>query len=247
MKIRYSSLSETGDRSENEDALRIEEKDGRYIFALADGLGSYGCGRIASDLAVNAVCGCFSENDGSEDILEKAFFSAQNDVAREQRADPGREEMCTTLAALYIRDGSARWAHIGDSRVYCFRNKTLMAFTKDHSYPQMLVALGEISQDEVRGHPDQNILLQVVGRPWEGKPFSVSSVFRIEQSDCFLLCSDGFWEYIDEAGMEKCLKASDSPGEWLRRMVEETEKNGLGKVRDNYSAICIFCDRPDGL
>ncbi len=241
MKVQYASLSLKGNRPDNEDAIRIEEKDQEFLFALADGLGSYGNGRIASDLSVDAACSCFLSM--SNDIPQQAIYAAQDAVLERQKKEPDLAAMSSTLAVLYIRQGTAQWAHIGDSRVYHFSNGKLAEFTKDHSVPQMLVNLGQISQDEVRGHPDQNRLLKVVGRPWTGKAFTVSDERILQDQDQFLLCSDGFWEYIEEERMEALLQGARSPEEWLRRMDAETIQNGQDEIRDNYSAICVFVSR----
>lgn len=239
MKVLYTSVTSCGGRSDNEDAIRIEEKNGRYLFALADGLGSYGNGRIAADLAVEASAGCLEKEDG-RNVPENALRAAQERVQEKQGQDRSLLSMSTTLAVLYLSEDHAQWAHIGDSRVYRFRNNELKDQTKDHSVPQLLVSLGEISQDKVRGHPDQNRLLKVIGREWTGSPFTVSPPLTLQGSECFLICSDGFWEYIDEKQMEKCLRKSATPEEWLSRMEKITARQSDADRRDNYSAICVF-------
>lgn len=243
MKVHYSSISLHGGRKENEDAIRIEHNDSRYLFALADGLGSYGNGRIASQTAVEACADCFQQTAGGFDFPEKAICLAQKKVLKKQKENKALSDMSTTLAVLYIEDRFAKWVHIGDSRVYLFQHGCLKDCTKDHSVPQLLVTLGEIRQNEVRGHPQQNRLLKVIGREWTSSPFSVSKDYELRGSEWFLLCSDGFWEYIDEAQMERCLKRSASPQQWLRKMDEIAQTRALGIQRDNYSAICVRAAR----
>ncbi len=240
MNVRYDFITSKGGRGQNEDAIRIESCQGRYLFALADGLGSCGNGRIASDTAVNASAACFLSAADSPGILPEAIRKAQEEVLKKQEDDRSLAAMSTTLAVLYLGEKSAAWAHIGDSRVYYFENGHLKDCTKDHSVPQLLVNLGEIRQDEVRGHPQQNRLLKVIGGEWTSNPFSVSEQYTLKGSESFLLCSDGFWEYIDESRMEECLISSASPEEWLRRMDEIAREQASGTQRDNYSAICIM-------
>lgn len=239
MKIQYAMITETGNRSKNEDAVRIEEKNGRYLFVLADGLGSYGNGMVASETAVRASVESFIGNDDADSIPESAVWAAQRAVLERQKNDTALSSMSSTLAVLYLSEEKARWAHIGDSRIYCFREKKLAEYTNDHSVPQLLVRLGQIRQDEVRGHPDQNRLLKVIGREWTDNPFSISPVYTLNGTENFLICSDGFWEYIDESQMEQSLSRAGTPEQWLRLMEEITIHQSSGISRDNYSAICI--------
>ena len=239
MKIQYASITETGARSENEDSILVREKDGCCFFALADGLGSYGNGKIASDAATAASAEIFLADPDADGIPELAIRAAQESVMEKQKNDMLLSSMSTTLAVLYIGEEQAQWSHIGDSRIYFFQERTLKEYTKDHSVPQLLVRLGQIRQDEVRGHPDQNRLLKAIGREWSDRPFDVSLLHALNGTEWFLICSDGFWEYINESQMEQCLKMSDTPEQWLRSMEHVTQKQSEGAVRDNYSAICI--------
>jgi serine/threonine protein phosphatase PrpC len=165
--------------------------------------------------------------------------AAQEKVLEKQKENSDLRSMSTTLAVLYLSEEHAQWAHIGDSRIYWFQNGCLKEYTKDHSVPQLLVSLGQIRPDEVRGHPDQNRLLKVIGREWTENPFSVSSLHPLTGENHFLVCSDGFWEYIDERQMEQCLGLSSDPDQWLSRMDDTAIKQAAGMQRDNYSVICV--------
>ena len=239
MRIQYTSVTAQGGRKENEDSIRIERDNDRYMFALADGLGSYGNGKTASSIAVDASAECFLSGSTEQNLLERTVRLAQEKVLEKQKEDSELSVMSTTLAVLYLEKNHAQWVHIGDSRVYFFQDDHLKDYTKDHSVPQLMVRLGEIRQDEVRGHPQQNQLLKVVGRAWTERPFSISKEYTLRGSEWFLLCSDGFWEYIVEEQMEQCLRSSDTPEEWLRKMDKMAAVQASGTKRDNYSAICI--------
>lgn len=237
--ITYAMSSMPGQRPYNEDYIRMHEKNGIRVFALADGLGGCGHGEVASKTAVESVISRFCWDTDTERFFEKAMEGAQNAALKKQEVSPETSGMNTTLVMLKLQQGYAQWAHIGDSRMYFFRKGKVKSQTLDHSVPQMLVKLGELKPEEIRHHPDRNRLLHTIGRKWEAKPYVISDPVEIQPGDAFLLCSDGFWEYIEEPVMCKTLKAARNAPQWLEAMKTIVEKNGKGSDMDNYSAICI--------
>ena len=104
----------------------------------------------------------------------------------------------------------------------------------------MITSVLSIKEKDIRHHVDRSKLLRVMGTPWETPRFSVSERIVLKPKDTFLLCSDGFWELIDEKQMIKLLKKSSSGGEWIEKMTQEVVKNGIGTNMDNYSAIAVI-------
>ena len=237
--IQYESISKTGGRPVNEDSVGAVEKDGQMLFALADGLGGHGGGDIASALVVSKALETFESSDGSCD-LSLCFVEGQNELMDEQRRRGRMGDMKTTLVLLMISENTAIWGHVGDSRLYAF-DRTKIAFTtKDHSVPQMLVNTGEIEEKDIRNHPDRNRLLRVMGVEWETPRFELAELVGIAPGSSFLLCTDCFWELIDEDDMRRELKDASSPGEWLAEMEKIVLKAGDGRNMDNYSAIAVW-------
>ena len=150
------------------------------------------------------------------------------------------DEMKTTLVVLLIDEEKILWGHIGDSRLYYFQNRKYRVRTLDHSVPQMLVLAGEITEKEIRGHADRNRLLRVMGTEWDSPKYQIAEFMETGQKMAFLLCSDGFWELIEEKTMQTMLKKSETPENWLDNMEKEVLKNGKGKEMDNYSAVAVF-------
>ena len=240
MKIEYAMLSRNGDRPYNEDSIRMQERSGRWLFLLADGLGGCGHGELASATAINAAIGRFAWDKEPEGFVQRAIETAQNAVLKKQEDVPEAASMSTTMVLLQIDGPRAAWAHIGDSRLYCFRGGKIIGQTMDHSVPQMLVNIGEITPEQIRSHPDRNRLLRTIGRPWNDRAYDLSEPLALQSGDAFLLCSDGFWEYIVEKQMCSLLAHSTSPTAWLREMTAVVEQNGKGSNMDNYSAVCVF-------
>jgi serine/threonine protein phosphatase PrpC len=120
------------------------------------------------------------------------------------------------------------------------KNKLLLR-TLDHSVPQMLVISKEIKARDIARHPDRNRLLRVMGIEWDTPKYELSDEYHLSDCQAFLLCTDGFWELIDEKTMRTLLKKSSSVEEWLSLMTDEVEKNGTEQDMDNYTALAIWC------
>ena len=234
-------LTKQGDREINEDSAVIAERDNNYCFVVADGLGGHSRGEAASQMVTAVFEREFTSTETSASgFLSSTFNSAQNAVMALQKTEQAQRGMKTTAAALAIIEGKCAWGHIGDSRLYVFKNGRVKSRTLDHSVPQMLALSGEISEKKIRRHPDRNKLLRVIGIEWDSQQFEVSDEYEVSECQAFLLCSDGFWEFIREKHMCRYLKKSNNAGEWLRLMTEEVERNGAERNMDNYSAITVI-------
>ncbi len=243
--IQYSTLSNTGGRDHNEDCITVKSDQKGFLFALADGLGGHGKGEVASAIAVNTAAGLFAERGSNEFDLKQVFLQAQSDIWEKQQSEIACRDMKTTLVVLQIEDGMASWGHIGDSRLYRFENGKVADRTLDHSVPQMLVAIGEIKEKNIRRHPDRNRLLRVLGVEEDEVRCQLAEPFACNEKQVFLLCSDGFWELIEERKMEQTLKRAVTPEQWLQSMETIVVKNGKYQEMDNYSAVAVWVDRED--
>jgi serine/threonine protein phosphatase PrpC len=174
-----------------------------------------------------------------EQKIEACIQQSQDLLMQEQKRMHAEDAMKTTLTVLDIRGGEAQFFHVGDSRIYYFHKGKYTLRSQDHSVPQMLYMSGRIREKEIRHHEDRSKLLKVMGIPWNTPKYEASKVINTGKKDGFLLCSDGFWELIEEKTMSKLLKKSSTPQEWLAAMRQEVLKNGTGTNMDNYSAIAV--------
>lgn len=240
--ITYTVFTDRGGREVNEDSARVFEKDGKKCLVLCDGLGGHGKGEVASALVVEAVGQIFnSAQKIDEDFLRSAFQLSQEALIDEQIRQDAKTDMKTTAVAMYIDGNKVQWGHVVDSRLYAFAKNKVKLRTLDHSVPQMLVFAREIKEKQIRNHPDRNRLLRVMGIEWEKPMYELAEQTQLEKYQAFLLCSDGFWELIDEKQMCKLLKNSSTVEEWMQAMVEVIKQNGIGKNMDNYTAIALWC------
>lgn len=238
--ISYAIQTKLGGRAVNEDSLDVFHSDALSLFTLADGLGGHGSGREASSLAVSQAISVTETCIDADALLAQCFTKAQEAILSQQIKLNLTGAMKTTMVCLHIEDGLARWGHIGDSRVYMFRGRKLLHRTLDHSVPQLLVATGEITESGIRGHEDRNRLVRVLGVEWNSPKYELSPPVPTSEGDAFLLCSDGFWEWIVEKEMLKTFRKAKDPAQWLASMDEIIIRNGAGKNMDNYSAIAVF-------
>ncbi len=235
MDLSLSYYTSIGGRQDNEDAVAISENENGVLLIVADGLGGEGGGDIAADMAVRNIQYEISNSNISEGAMNNAVIKANSAIRESQ----GKTNMCSTVAALWIDDFCAYASHVGDTRIYQFRDNKIAYQSVDHSVSQMAVLVGEISEGGIRGHKDRNRLLRALGASSEIKP--ETDVLKIKKGDAFLLCSDGFWELMLEDEMIDCLNASGDAGEWLcmmRRRIEHKIKKGS----DNHTAAAVIID-----
>ena len=238
--ITYSIFTNKGGRPDNEDYVAAKQIDGRYAFILADGLGGHGYGEVASKLVVDEGIRLLNEIEDIEHYLKYSFEIAQDKLLKYQKANRAVREMKTTKVNLCINKSDVMWGHIGDSRLYYFKGKRLIKRTLDHSYVQSLCRSKEIKETDIRNHPDRNVLLRVMGEDWNEPKYELSKKYRLKKNMSFLLCSDGFWELIDEKQMKMCLAKAQNVDEWIALMKNIIDENGKGKEMDNYSAIAVW-------
>lgn len=234
LEITYGTLSKQGERAVNEDYLGCFEKQ---VFVLCDGLGGHGKGEVASKFVVEQILSCYEKQGLS---MEESIQYAQDALLKKQEEENAGDSMKTTVTCLEISGDKAKFAHVGDSRVYLFENAKYKTRSIDHSIPQLLVQRGVIKEKDIRHHEDRRRLLCVMGAEWSTPKYQVADQIEVKQGTTFLLCSDGFWELIDEKKMSSTLKKSKSPKEWLTAMEKIIMEKGQGTNMDNYSAIAVF-------
>jgi len=239
--ISFDILSKPGERDHNEDYAGARKHGEAHCFVLADGLGGHGGGDEASRIVAEYILNDFARaGTVEEEYLKSCFDESQRALLDEQEKQERTMEMKTTLTVLLADESRILWGHIGDSRIYYFKNNKLVLRTIDHSVPQMLVLAGRMKEKKIRGHADRNRLLRVMGSEWDMPQYVIAEPLPRTGGEAFLLCSDGFWEWIEEKPMQHSLKKAHSPAEWLDAMEKTVLKHGSGRHMDNYSAITVF-------
>lgn len=230
-----------GGRETNEDFVADFESGDNGFYVVADGLGGHNCGEVASSCVAEKMTELFSETlQNDTEVMRGYFVGAQEALLEKTEEDSGRKGMRTTAVALAICGNVATWGHIGDSRLYHIKNGEISSITADHSVAYLSYLNGEIKYKDIRKSPDQNRLIRSMGSEGKFKP-DITESAAVEEGDAFLLCSDGFWEYISEKEITAALKKSQTASRWLAKMIRVVEKNGRSNPeRDNCSAITVF-------
>jgi protein phosphatase len=222
-------------RSHNEDAFVVMPD--RRVAAVADGMGGAAAGEVASRIFISAVSECFASTAlASEDIasriIQQVFSVANERMIEHVDRNPQDAGMGCTAELLTFSEERYIIGHVGDSRIYLFRNGDLRQLTKDHSLVQMEVDGGMITAEEARIHPKKNVVLRAVGIE---RDFSLD-ILRGNSftGDLFLICSDGLTDMIEDDAVGTILLSSFSLDQKAEQLVASA-KNAGGK--DNITVV----------
>ena len=192
-------------REINQDYYYISESlDQVQLYILADGMGGYSGGEIASSLAVqtakNYIENNFKEidkdNDSIRQLLGSSMEYANMIVYEKSKENPELQGMGTTLEICLIYNNKAYIGHIGDSRIYRIRKDFIRKLTQDHSYVQKLVKEGTITKEQAEHHPQKNMLMKALGCNAFVEPDVMVKGFL--KDDIIIMCSDGLTNLVDQ-------------------------------------------------
>ena len=228
-------------RDTNEDSYYISNVDDEIkIFILADGMGGYNGGEIASKLAVSTALSYIQTNFANtpkekENILnlvKSAMEYANMVVYEKSNNEKELTGMGTTLEVCLIYNNKVYIGHVGDSRVYRIRKEFIRKLTHDHSYVQKLVKDGTITEEEARNHPKKNMLMKALGCTAFLEPDVTVKGFI--KDDIILMCSDGLSNMLDDEEIYEIIRQEGTLA--AEKLVEKANENG---GYDNITAIVI--------
>ena len=242
MQLETFALSIPGRRANNEDAICARPELG--LFVVADGMGGYEGGEVASALAVDAICELVRRTHGDKDVtwpykIDPGRTIDENEIIVATRLANERitmrrtgelAEMGSTVAVLRIADERVVVGHVGDSRVYRLRAGALAQLTIDHSLLAQLIASGSPPAD-IEHFPWRHVVTRALGTP-TGEP--EVQLDRALPGDVYLLCSDGLSEVLPPARIAERMALPVEAA--CRALVEEAYEAGS---RDNISAIIV--------
>lgn len=215
---------------EREDLLR--EKG--VVLVVADGMGGHVSGQIASELAVEEFLLHYLQNDSTNTLqaMRRAIEKANAFIYAVSQGISEREGMGCTFTAGVIKGRDLFVAHIGDSRLYLLRGDELLQLTKDHTWVAEQIEKGLLSEEEGKISPFRNVLTRSLGT--RGEVQVDLSQFSLQVGDVILLCTDGFYEYLEEEEIKEHLR--DDLSLAIFRLTEIAQERG-GK--DNITALAV--------
>ncbi|MDX1447696.1 MAG: PP2C family serine/threonine-protein phosphatase [Acidimicrobiia bacterium] len=231
MKYRWAVATHPGNvRPGNEDSAWPRSSgsgEGPVLVMVADGMGGAVAGEVASSLAVETA----RESDG--DLAERVL-DANQAILDEVDRRPELRGMGTTLTLFQLSpDGLARFAHVGDSRAYLFREDELTQLTEDHTVVNMYLRTGAIAPEEAANHPQRSLITRAVGLTPDLDVDTGN--LSLQAGDRLLLCSDGVNGMIDDDEIASALRAESSEeAAWLL-----VEKANLAGGHDNITALVV--------
>ncbi len=230
-----AAISHTGKvRSNNQDSGYA----GSNLFVVADGMGGHAGGDVASSLAISRLEGLdrpFDSTSEAERALRDAISDAAVDLIDTVGARPELAGMGTTVSALIMVDDYAVIAHIGDSRIYLFRDGALTQITTDHTFVQRLVDSGRITPEEARYHPRRSVLMRVLG-DMDTDPELDTFIMPTQPGDRWLLCSDGLSGVVDDPHTSKALGLGLAPGRTADNLLKQALDGG---APDNVTIVIV--------
>ncbi|NND59127.1 MAG: Stp1/IreP family PP2C-type Ser/Thr phosphatase [Gammaproteobacteria bacterium] len=255
-KIELLELTDTGKvREHNEDAVGSDLDLG--LLVLADGMGGYNAGEVASGIAVKTTVNMVKESlkreRGTEIdkstgmrrqtiILRDAIVRANKIIYQTSKSQPQCEGMGTTIVACLFHDNRVSIAHVGDSRVYRLRGKEFRQITQDHSLLQELVDRGFYSPEEAQRSLNRNYVTRALGiEPTVDVEIQEEAV---RPDDLFVLCSDGLSDMVDDEDIHLTISTFSGNLDMIgKQLIQLTNDNG---GRDNVSVVMAQVLKPFG-
>ena len=235
------AISERGRRPNNEDYIHplSELADSEQkLFMVCDGVGGSDKGEIASSLACESIQTYFStflEGDPSPEFVHKAIQYTETRFDEYTAAHPEAKGMATTLTLAYVGDVGIMVAHVGDSRIYQFRNGQLIFQTDDHSLVNEWVKQGMVTPEEAYNHPRKNIITRAIQGTEYATEADIVLLTDIQPDDYLLMCTDGVTESITNDMLSHLFAANRTPESIKKAIIEICSEES----RDNYSFYII--------
>ncbi|MGO3678650.1 PP2C family protein-serine/threonine phosphatase [Leucobacter sp. UCMA 4100] len=212
---------------------------GSRLFMVADGMGGHAGGDVASALTTRDVASIdtefFDDPEDAAKALEQRLLEANRMLSRTVTTRTELAGMGTTFCGFLTVGDQLATAHIGDSRLYLYRDGVLTQQSKDHTFVQRLVDSGRITEEEAATHPRRSVLMRVLGDV-DSAPEIDTAVLNTRPGDVWLLCSDGLCGYVEDDIIAQILSQRSSLDEAVAQLVDVTLGNG---APDNVTVVLV--------
>lgn len=243
MQIDCYGSSRIGQRSSNQDSIAWHRRDDGQsaLVVVADGMGGYKGGDIASQLTIETLEQalleplCKQPPAGLvelEELLLQSAQAANGAIVERREREPQHAKMGSTLTAGLLQGGRLALVHIGDSRCYRFRGGALEQLTEDHNLAQEMVRKKALAANQLASHPYSNVLTRALGV--EGVAEFSRDNLEVEAGDTFLLCSDGLYQVLEDKDVTAVMKKNLGLEEAVNQLLDLCEAR---ETSDNASLV----------
>ncbi|WP_455210453.1 PP2C family protein-serine/threonine phosphatase [Kaarinaea lacus] len=241
MKYQLSTTCRLGNRKTNQDRFAVVETSHGVMMVVADGMSGHSDGKLAADTLVESVVRSFNSTTFPHPLPQK-FFQQILAIAHQEVLDAGAKQSPpvsprTTCVLCLVQQGTATWAHVGDSRLYWIRHGKVLKQSRDHSRVEQMYQQGLISAEQKEKHPQRNIVTQCIGSPNKPPKPTISRTVSLNPDDVLLLCSDGLWGQLPAQQIASSFQRYNVDFA-LEKLAHDAEANGFPKS-DNISGVAF--------
>ncbi len=243
MSLDYAKLTLLGNRQENQDRIELIAHPDSTLMICVDGMGGHSHGARAAELVVDTLgerfTGIARPVFDPQGFLIMALADAHDRVVDMGEAQHVDQRPRATCAVCLVQDGTAFWAHVGDSRLYQIRDGDIVRRTRDHSHVEVLLREGLIDEDEIKSHPMRNFVECCLGGDRALPDMSISGRISLEDGDVLIACTDGFWSGLEDSDIAR-LGDGQRPLDQLLSQISERAVNNNAPHSDNTSALAMI-------
>jgi serine/threonine protein phosphatase PrpC len=242
LQVEFAEISLIGAREENQDRIAATVNADAAVIAAFDGMGGHADGALAAELSKRTLLARFAA--ATQPLVDPmAFLHITLGAAHAEMVSIGlhmplEHRPRTTGAICAVQDGTAWWAHVGDSRIYHLRAGQVIRRTRDHSHVELLVQEGLISSSQAQSHPMRNFVETCLGGDPMLPEMLIGRSLAVEAGDVMLVCTDGFWSALSDDDIAGSLYAGVPLKTALQAIAEFSVRRG-GPSADNSSAAVL--------
>jgi PPM family protein phosphatase len=242
LQVEYAEFSLLGARDENQDRIAATVDGDAAIIAAFDGMGGHAEGARAAELARRTLMTRFAAQahplTDPLAFLHLTLGAAHTEMVSIGLHLPLEQRPRATGAVCLVQDGTAWWAHVGDSRIYHLRAGQVIARTRDHSHVELLVQEGLISANQAQNHPMRNFVETCLGGDPMLPEMLIGRCVKIAPGDTLLVCTDGFWANLLDEDIAASLY-SGVPLKIALQAITEFSVRRAGSAADNSSVAAM--------
>ncbi len=256
MRVRFAGATDVGrKRNHNEDSLHLPALSDERLAIVADGMGGHASGEVASSMAVTTIVNHFRRTGtmqpltwpfkvdrdlrGDTNRMIVSIMLANLEIHETAQRDSSCKGMGTTVVAMYFLDDTVIIGHVGDSRVYRFRDGRVTQLTEDHSLIQDYIKMKRVTEAEAEGWPHKNVIIRALGMKDSVSVDIITEHPKV--GDCYLLCSDGLSGMVEDQRLMQLIEQEPDLDRAVSSLI--TAANDRGGI-DNITAVLARVEAP---